>query len=95
MLKKTIKKLERENEKLRSALVECLMPLHLVSKHLNRPGMINQIRHQAKESLVAAQAALNFDAEDMAVVTDTEEDIWNDIEEFLATHLKENDDEED
>ncbi len=97
MTKKRLKELQIENEKLREALINCLMPLHCIGNYSSRVTMRNMIANQAKEALKQAKSALEFDSLDMALLTDTEEEEWEKIEFDLDAWLgsKDNEDEDD
>jgi len=94
--KNLIKALTKENEKLREALINSLMPLHLMSQYYGRPSLKAEMISQAKDALKQAKTALNFDAEDMGIMTDTADEEWEgalfEIDAFLETKDDEDDD---
>jgi hypothetical protein len=93
------KRLEKENEKLRDALVDSLMPLYIMSKYYGRASLKVEAIQQAKDALRKAKIALEFDADDMAAYTDTEEEEWiemsKEIEDWIRKIMEDTDDTDD
>ena len=98
----TKKFLEQQNQKLRGALVEALMPLHLMAKYYGRPSLKQEMIAQAAIALKKAKVALDFDSEDMYYMTDSEtEKEWDDVEDsadiaaWIASLEGDDDDDDD
>lgn len=83
MSNKRIKQLEDENQKLREALTNALMPLFLMTQYYGRRSLKAEMMDQAKTCLKQAKLALEYQAVDMAIITDTEEEEWKSVLEDL------------
>lgn len=78
--KKRIKALEKENEKLREALIDALMPLYTTVTYYGRASLKNETICSARDALRKARTALEWDSWSMSEMTGTDEDEWDEPE---------------
>jgi fumarate hydratase class II len=96
MNSKIVKKLQKENEKLREALTNSLMPLHLAAHHYGSKSLRHEAIDLAKKALKEVKSALEYDASDMAFFTESDEEDWEEWDmDVVDAWLGTKDDDED